>query len=69
MCPITKFCCGISLEGGCKIISLVGLGIGLPGLILGIGFVKVNPNPANLLEIITNVLYIVASGCLFSGTM
>ena len=67
MCRVTQCCCGCSLETGCKILAILGLIFGGLGLIQSIA--SLNAEASNILEIVSNAFYILASAMLLYGTL
>ena len=79
MCRVTKCCCcGFSLETGCKILAIMGLiggGIGLAQGIIGlVQTLDQGPGPlvvdaSDIIRILSNITYLVASALLLWGTL
>ena len=67
MCRVSQCCCGCSLETGCKILAILGLIFGGLGLIQGIA--SLSAEASNILEIVSNAFYILASAMLLYGTL
>ena len=67
MCRVSQCCCGCSLETGCKILAILGLIFGGLGLIQSIA--SLSAEASNILEIVSNAFYILASAMLLYGTL
>ena len=67
MCRVSQCCCGCSLETGCKILAILGLIFGGLGLIQSIA--SLNAEASNILEIVSNAFYVLASAMLLYGTL
>ena len=67
MCRVTQCCCGCSLETGCKILAILGLIFGGLGLIQSIA--SLSAEASNILEIVSNAFYVLASAMLLYGTL
>ena len=67
MCRVSQCCCGCSLETGCKILAILGLIFGGLGLIQSIA--SLSSEASNILEIVSNAFYILASAMLLYGTL
>ena len=59
---VSSFCCGCSLEEGCKVTVILGLVVG------GIGLIRACVT-TDWVEITSNVLWIVAAGLLLYGVL
>ena len=67
MCRVSQCCCGCSLQTGCAILAILGLFVAGIGLIQGIA--SLSSEASNILEIVSNAFYILASAMLLYGTL
>ena len=63
MCRVSSFCCGCTLETGCKVIAILGL---IGGVLALMESIKGAPD---YIGIVSYILFLVANTALLWGTM